>query len=40
MYFGRKDVETEPSYSHEVAIFIKHHMLLRACDIPKISKFY
>ena len=28
MYFGRKYVETESRSSHELAIFLKYHMLL------------
>ena len=28
MYFGRKYVETEPSSSHELTIFLKYHIPL------------
>ena len=28
MYFERKYIETEPSYSHEFATFLKYHILL------------
>ena len=28
MYFGRKNIETEPSCSNELTIFLNYHMLL------------
>ena len=29
MYFEHKNVETEPSILHKLAIFFKHHMTLK-----------
>ena len=31
MNFGRKHLETETSFSHELSIFLKDHMPLRTC---------
>ena len=41
-YFGRKDVETGPSGSHELATFLKYHMtlmILKFCILVFIDFF-
>ena len=37
MYFEYKHVETGPNCSHELATFLKYHMLVRPCMTYPIS---